>query len=231
MTAKGLLNRIMAAKPVAEGKAQAGQRPALTGPVLVALSIILICAVAWAFFMGFMVGRGQSPQNEIHAMTGLLSPEEQAAQKKAAEENELLPPPAVLPAPSTQASVYQPPKGAAVQAWPNDEPDEPQDRKPKPAPSPAPKPAPDNRRYDFTFQTAALRSQADANKLKATLAAKKINATVRKSGKVYLVMVTLRGTRTDVASLQAKLKSAGLGKPLQVKKTPVNPGRNQRKNS
>lgn len=233
MTAKGLLNRIMATRPVAEGKT--GQKPVLSGPLLVALSIILICAVAWAFFMGFMVGRGQSPQAGINAMTGgLLSPEQQEAERQKNEDkanmSDFLPPVVPVPAPAVaeNAAVHQPPSGAATQAWPDAVRPEPKPARPaKPAPKPAA--AQDNQRYNYTFQAAAVKSQADANKVKNALAAKKVNAAVRKSGKVYLIMVSLRGTAQDVAALQTKLKAAGLGKPLQVEKTPVRPARNQRK--
>lgn len=35
------------------------------------LGLVLVAAVGWSFFMGFMVGRGQNPEQRVEQMTGL----------------------------------------------------------------------------------------------------------------------------------------------------------------
>ena len=35
------------------------------------LGLVLLAAVGWSFFMGFMVGRGQNPEQRVEQMTGL----------------------------------------------------------------------------------------------------------------------------------------------------------------
>ncbi len=49
----------------------------LSGVAVAALGVVLVAAVGWAFFMGFMVGRGQNPEKRVEQMTGMAH-EEQA---------------------------------------------------------------------------------------------------------------------------------------------------------
>ena len=37
----------------------------LSGVAVAALGLVLVAAVGWAFFMGFMVGRGQNPEKSV----------------------------------------------------------------------------------------------------------------------------------------------------------------------
>ncbi len=45
----------------------------LSWPMLFAVSALLLVAVAWAFFMGFMVGKGQNPEYGLKGMNELMS--------------------------------------------------------------------------------------------------------------------------------------------------------------
>ncbi|UIB01137.1 SPOR domain-containing protein [Desulfovibrio desulfuricans] len=45
----------------------------LSGPMLALLGAILVVAVGWSFFMGFMVGRGQNPETRVEQMTSMIS--------------------------------------------------------------------------------------------------------------------------------------------------------------
>ena len=48
------------------------------------LGTILVVAVGWSFFMGFMVGRGQNPETRVEQMTSMISKDAPAAKGKAA---------------------------------------------------------------------------------------------------------------------------------------------------
>lgn len=43
----------------------------LSVPMVSLLGLVLMAAVGWSFFMGFMVGRGQNPEQRVEQMTGL----------------------------------------------------------------------------------------------------------------------------------------------------------------
>ncbi|WP_022656522.1 SPOR domain-containing protein [uncultured Desulfovibrio sp.] len=47
----------------------------LSGVAVAALGVALVAAVGWAFFMGFMVGRGQNPEKRVEQMTGMAREE------------------------------------------------------------------------------------------------------------------------------------------------------------
>lgn len=58
-----------AASPAASDKKRLILR--LSAPMATLLGLILMAAVGWSFFMGFMVGRGQNPEQRVEQMTGL----------------------------------------------------------------------------------------------------------------------------------------------------------------
>lgn len=211
----------------------------LSGPLLAALSLVLVCAVAWAFFMGLMVGRGQNPQESLPAMAGMLEspapenpapefPEKPDLAELPQGEGETQGPSGVLPlpVPGAAASVHAPPTGAASQAWPQAE------QKPRPKPKPAAPAVVDNRKYDYVYQVAAFRSNADASKAQKAINGKGLRATVRKSGRVYLVMANFRGTPAEMDRVLARMRSQGMTKPMQLSKLLVEPkpARQKKKN-
>jgi hypothetical protein len=72
----------------------------LSGPMAAILGLVLVVAVGWSFFMGFMVGRGQNPETRVEQMTGLMSKDAPAPQAKAAPQG--------VPAPEAGASAAGP---------------------------------------------------------------------------------------------------------------------------
>lgn len=204
---------------------------ALAPPVAIAMAVVLVCVVAWAFFMGFMVGRGQHPQTEIRAMTGLGEPGETAPtaeptptpDQPQTPETAEQPAPAVPVAHKTEAPFARP-KGAEMAAWgeKNEQTPQPRPRAERPAPGKNEKPA-SRQIFDYSFQAAAFKSEREAENLRKTLNSKGLRAQVRKSGNVRLVVVNLRGGDSDVASLRQKLRDLKLGAPLQLSKNPVPP--------
>ena len=59
----------------------------LSGPMAALLGTILVVAVGWSFFMGFMVGRGQNPETRVEQMTNMISKDAPAAKGKAAQQD------------------------------------------------------------------------------------------------------------------------------------------------
>ncbi|MFT4302418.1 MAG: SPOR domain-containing protein [Desulfovibrio sp.] len=245
------------------------------------LGVVLIAAVGWSFFMGFMVGRGQNPEQRVEQMTGLQLDKEaqQAAQGGLALQN---PPSATLPAgtdpaataqngPGAQsadpnmagpqaaagtaasaapagpetagpadASAYpfERPNGSSLAAWGIKQPQAGAQpgvqtgaqaggqaaQKPSgtQASAQAQKPAaPQAPMFDFVYQVAAFKSVDDADKLRKRLEERGIRSRLQKSGKVQLVMVSLRGTELDAANLREELGRMKLGAPMQKSKKAV----------
>lgn len=214
MADSSILNKIFAQKGQQGERKHAGARFAPGWPMLAALCLILICAVAWAFYMGYMVGRGQNPEAGLHEITGLGNAPPASAGEVKTEES------ASEPAP-IPAALTRPQGEAATSAWA-------EAQKPEQAPRPNPQRRPQPRQaaqntvqYAYTFQLAAIREQAEAQKLQKSLQAKGIKASVRKSGKVFLVTTELRGGATEVSRLKERLKSLKLGEPLQVARKPL----------
>ena len=253
----------------------------LSGVAVAALGMVLVAAVGWAFFMGFMVGRGQNPEKSVEQMTGMLGDEQAqpaapvpptapaapgaqsapTAQPERAEQPEQGRSTAGVPASSADASQnaaraqqspqaapqaapqdgsdfpFSRPQGAGLAAWgispatpapgaPAALSTPPQSQRADPrqaqrAPTAQPKAAQAEPLFDYSFQVAAFKDKADADKLRARLESKGLRSRQQKSGKVLLVLVNLRGTELDAANLREELQRMKLGKPLLASKKAV----------
>ncbi|MBD5626148.1 MAG: hypothetical protein HDQ90_01370, partial [Desulfovibrio sp.] len=76
-------------------------------------------------------------------------------------------------------------------------------------------------RFDYLFQAAAFKGPVDAERLRGRLAAAGLRASVRQSGKVRLVLVSVRGTAQEAQRVRGQLSGMGLGRPIQLEKKPV----------
>lgn len=205
-----------------EPRPQAGTRFGISWPLLAALCLILVCAVGWAFFMGLMVGRGQNPQESFHAATGLMKPEEA---EPLPEEPEPEPPfasedPQVAPpvaAPAREPAKRETPKRETAKK-----------ETPRKIPPPQATPAQTGQRYAYTFQAGAFKSQADANSASSKLNRVGLKTTVRKSGKVWLAVISLQGGAADVAAMRQKVKKLKMDRPMQLTKTAIEPKKRKR---
>lgn len=243
----------------------------LSGVAVAALGLVLVAAVGWAFFMGFMVGRGQNPEKSVEQMTGMLRDEQAqpaapapptapaapgaqsapTAQPERAEQPEQAGSAAEVPASpadaahATQAQQspqaapqegsafpFSRPQGAGLAAWGINP------ATPAPGAAAAPSSPPQGQRadprqaqrapaaqaeplFDYSFQVAAFKDKADADKLRARLESKGLRSRQQKSGKVLLVLVNLRGTELDAANLREELQRMKLGKPILASKKAV----------
>lgn len=205
----------------------------LSGTMIAALSLVLAACVVWAFFMGFMVGKGQNPGDRIQSMTGINLAEdgekakdrEEPVSVPAGEQAEPATPEAEKPYPFTK------PEGESVAAWGNEPPAVVPEPKAAPAKTQRARPAEkkrtetpkaaNNQVFNYTFQVAAYKGAGDANRLRDKLEKAGVRASVQKSGKVQLVVIKLRGNESAAAELRSKLEGLKLGKPLQLSKKPV----------
>lgn len=276
----------------------------LSGAAVAALALVLVTAVGWSFFMGFMVGRGQNPEKRVEQMTGMGreeapvaalpdSPDATGAQPRPSSQN---PPEADSPVdrsmaqnmmtrdmprnaapntmPSSPAAQVAPVPGADAQpgskapspdqpvqagqaaqaAYPFNRPQGeglaawgiPQPAQAGQSQSPVQGEAQKQIRtdraqtapqqveqaqsvplFDYVFQTAAFKDKADADRLRARLEGLGLRTAQKKSGKVLLVLVNLRGTELDAANLREELKRMKLGAPILASKKPV-PGKSRK---
>ena len=252
----------------------------LSGVAVAALGLVLVAAVGWAFFMGFMVGRGQNPEKSVEQMTGMLRDEQAqpaapvppaapaapgaqsapTAQPERAEQPEQAGSTAEVPASPADAAhatraqqspqaapqaapqegsafPFSRPQGAGLAAWginpatpapgaaaaPSSPPQgqRADPRQAQRAPAAQPKAAQAEPLFDYSFQVAAFKDKADADKLRARLESKGLRSRQQKSGKVLLVLVNLRGTELDAANLREELQRMKLGKPILASKKAV----------
>lgn len=82
------------------------------------------------------------------------------------------------------------------------------------------------KKFDYVYQVAAFKDKTDADKVLARLEKRGMRSRLQKSGKVFLVMVSLRGTEQDAAGMRKVLAEMKLGKPLLSSKREI-----QRKSS
>lgn len=261
-----------AAASVPQGKVVGGGKVlGLSAAVTCALGLALLAAVGWAFFMGYMVGRGEHPGRSVESVAGLLKPGAQAqegvmaqeAQKPASQEAasaaETVPqegaPEAARPATADQSQVqsqvqaqaqaqgqasakvsgypFNRPQGDGLAAWGMDKnAQRPAEGAKTPAGKPGAEPkqaksgvqnAPDAQKafepaFDYQFQAAAFKGPTDAERLRNRLETAGFRARVRQSGKVRLVVVSLRGSEADARRVQSELAGLGLGKPILLEK-------------
>lgn len=271
----------------------------LSGAALAALGLVLMAAVGWSFFMGFMVGRGQNPEKRVGQITGMiqeepaanrtaqgaspaarprgLSPDQPAAPQapdatpqsagtQHAETTAATPPgsgntaartgaaqalgaqnaSAALPA-ASPAYPFSRPQGEGLAAWGISRnagaaaPSTPAGQsaggtqgraasQTQAATQAAPISQASQQKaplFDWLFQTAAFKDKADADRLRARLEERGLRSRQQKSGKVLLVMVSLRGTELDAANLREELRRMKLGAPILAAKKPV-PGKSRK---
>ena len=185
-----------------------------------AVCIVMLACIGWAFFMGYMVGHGQNPGEEMRELTGIGRPDRDAAAAPAAAANASAAPAAAPAAKSPYP--FNKPSDNGLAAWGNAPKGAAQPASEKTA-APAKAQAATNGAplYDFVFQVAAFRNVDDADRLRQRLEGQGLRTRGQKSGKLTLVMVHMRGTDLDAANLKEELQRMRLGSPLQKSKKRV----------
>lgn len=181
-----------------------------------AVCIVMLACIGWAFFMGYMVGHGQNPGEEMRELTGIGRPDRETL----AEMDKAMAGSEDAGLRDKLADLSRQPVGGAPAAPDGDAAAAPASEKtaapakPQAATNGAPL-------YDFVFQVAAFRNVDDADRLRQRLEGQGLRTRGQKSGKLTLVMVHMRGTDLDAANLKEELQRMRLGSPLQKSKKRV----------
>ena len=209
--------------------------------------IVMLACIGWAFFMGYMVGHGQNPGEEMRELTGIGRPDREtlaemdkamAGSEDAGLRDKLADlsrqpvggAPAAANASAAPAAApaakspypFNKPSDNGLAAWGNAPKGAAQPASEKTAAPAKPQAATNGAPlYDFVFQVAAFRNVDDADRLRQRLEGQGLRTRGQKSGKLTLVMVHMRGTELDAANLKEELQRMRLGSPLQKSKKRV----------
>lgn len=212
-----------------------------------AVCIVMLACIGWAFFMGYMVGHGQNPGEEMRELTGIGRPDREtlaemdkamAGSEDAGLRDKLADlsrqpvggAPAAANASAAPAAApaakspypFNKPSDNGLAAWGNAPKGAAQPASEKTAAPAKPQAATNGAPlYDFVFQVAAFRNVDDADRLRQRLEGQGLRTRGQKSGKLTLVMVHMRGTNLDAANLKEELQRMRLGSPLQKSKKRV----------
>lgn len=212
-----------------------------------AVCIVMLACIGWAFFMGYMVGHGQNPGEEMRELTGIGRPDREtlaemdkamAGSEDAGLRDKLADlsrqpvggAPAAANASAAPAAApaakspypFNKPSDNGLAAWGNAPKGAAQPASEKTAAPAKPQAATNGAPlYDFVFQVAAFRNVDDADRLRQRLGGQGLRTRGQKSGKLTLVMVHMRGTDLDAANLKEELQRMRLGSPLQKSKKRV----------
>ena len=212
-----------------------------------AVCIVMLACIGWAFFMGYMVGHGQNPGEEMRELTGIGRPDREtlaemdkamAGSEDAGLRDKLADlsrqpvggAPAAANASAASAAApaakssnpFNKPADNGLAAWGNAPKGAAQPASEKTAAPAKPQAATNGAPlYDFVFQVAAFRNVDDADRLRQRLEGQGLRTRGQKSGKLTLVMVHMRGTDLDAANLKEELQRMRLGSPLQKSKKRV----------
>ena len=75
--------------------------------------------------------------------------------------------------------------------------------------------------YDYVFQVGAFKDADAVDSLRQRLEGRGMRTKMERSGKLYVVLVLLRGDDSRAAEVQHATESMGLGKPIQRSRKPV----------
>lgn len=205
---------------------------------MLTLVFLLVAAMTAAYIWGVMTGREQaaaSSRVQIARAEGAIAQPERSAQAAEtpasagpdgilqAHELEFTnilrghaPRPAPLPAPETEKLATE-----------KLEVEKPAQEKPVAEAAPAPPEAGATENpgaiWDYVYQVAALKDERAVDALRQKLEGRGLRTRMERSGKVYTVMVLMRGDDSRVAELDQIVQSLRLGAPLLRGKKPVAP--------
>ncbi len=117
--------------------------------------------------------------------------------------------PAALPAPPAAAPAHQ---AAPAPSAP------PPAAQSEPEAAPA---APPGALFDYVFQVGAFKDEDTVDSLRQRLEGRGLRTRMQRSGKLYVVLVLLRGDEARAAEVQRAAESLGLGKPVRLSRKPV----------
>ena len=211
---------------------------------LVAVGIVLV--LGWCFYMGFMIGRGQNPEEHLQKIAALW---QQEAGDKAVpgQPGTFGQAGQAQPGQTGQEGTAQPAAGAAPQGGAAGQPAQPGASQPgfvpgtvpgfptfttpgqpaqaptaqaqpqaKPQAQPEKEPARADEPYTFVYRMATVRTQSDARSEQARYESRGFRVSIRRLGSSWALQYTFKGTDEDCARFLQSVKKAGLGEPLRI---------------
>ncbi|SDF03232.1 SPOR domain-containing protein [Desulfovibrio legallii] len=210
---------------------------------VVAACFLLAAAVVLAYLGGVMSGRATWRSLAVQAQAARQAAADDAGEGKngenapaaepgadqgilAAEDlrfarvlrGESLPP--AKPAAAPRAPVAAAAPGAAP-AQPAAPPAAPQSPAPAAAPAAVQPLAPGGGMSDYVFQVGAFKDEDSVDGLRQRLEGRGLRTRMERSGKLYVVLVLLRGDPARAEEVVRTAESMGLGKPIQRSRKPV----------
>lgn len=200
---------------------------------LLTLVFLVVVAMTAAYIWGVMTGRAQSSSTReqeaepVVAVTGSEEqPENRILQAHELQFAQVLRGESPAPKPVPQPPVSEKPAQEPVPAKPVQEP---APAKPVQAPAvkvetpPSPQPSQGQQVWDYLYQVAALKDEQAVDSLRQKLEGEGLRTRMERSGKLYLVMVLIRGDESRVAELARIAELLRLGEPLLRSRKVVNP--------
>ncbi len=198
---------------------------------LAALGMLLI--LGWCFYMGFMIGRGQNPEEHLQRLAAVLQSGDKAEQPAAAQKGAAVKAPATegAAAPAAEQGAGQAPaaqgqvpgypvfqtQGAGKQAQPQAQGQaRSQQAQAQPAAKQADKAQAGQPTFTFVYRMATVFSREDARREQERYETKGFSTSIRQSGKSWGLYHTFKGTDRDCEIFLSDVKRAGLGQPSRV---------------
>ena len=187
---------------------------------VVAVSLFMIIAMAWAFILGVMLGRGYQPEAIVPQIANVMPPSNPVVSEP--EKQPILKPEELGfferlkddPSRSEAKSMEKAARPVVRTESP---------RKPKPAPAAKPKPkmkpkpvsAPTR---SVLFQIGAVQDKSGAKREQARMAALGLQTGITpvtiRGAQWYRILVRASGTAEDIAAVKRKLAKAGVKNPI-----------------
>jgi hypothetical protein len=183
---------------------------------VVALTLFMIIAMAWAFILGIMLGRGYQPEAIVPEIAGMMpAPKTDAP---GSDKQPILKPEELgfferlrKEPPRPESSASEPRKERVVRKQPA----------PKPKPEPAPKPEPSAESGGtraVIFQVGAVRDKTAALREQERMAGLGLSAAVNpvtiRGTQWYRILVRAAGTDRDIRAVKQTLANAGVKNPI-----------------
>lgn len=220
---------------------------------LLALAFLGVAAIALAYVGGVMSGRASAsaerrlaaveaartaplPSAEAEARgapgatppreapeRGILAPEELRFARALRNEDGAPETPAAPQAPPAPARLSGQPAPAAQAAAPGAAPSAPVVALPGAEPAPAPGRAPAAPMHDYVFQVGAFRDEESVDNLRQRLEGRGLRTRMQREGRLYVVLVLLRGDDARAGEVMRIAEELRLGAPMIRSRKPVRP--------
>lgn len=199
----------------------------VTAPVLALGGVLLILTLGWAFFTGFLVGRGENPGEKL-AILAPFGQEEDVASKAEIEEKpepqkEVPETPVVEAKPEVEqvqeakpkvqeraAHPFTRPDARSMAAWGVREQATAAEKKEAAQPAPA--------RYEYQLRLATFNRREEAEALARKISGKSVRCQIVQRGKLFVLGCALRGTSQAYEEFTALLTKLKVKDPVVVVK-------------